>query len=217
MNLEMWNTKAYEPVIELLKNRQIPEDYPPETMVEFFLSRGLDDGFFAVRDQIVGLSGYAMLTWAWLRPMARWIGDRRCLEVMGGSGALSKCLQELGVSIRCTDSYDWAERAPFWFSEPWTEVEKLDAVSAIKMYGKDTDIVVCSWPYMSNDCFEALEAMRSVNPACLMLYIGDGKNGATANDAFFEAAIPVKDEAFLDAASQYVTCHAMRDRPMLFR
>ena len=136
---------------------------------------------------------------------------------MGGSGALSKCFQELGVSIHCTDSYDWAERVPSWFSEPWTEVETLDAISAIKMYGRDTDILVCSWPYMDNSCLEALEAMRTVNPACMMLYIGEGENGATANDAFFETAIPVKDDAFLNAASQYVTSHALHDRPMLFR
>ena len=220
-NLMMWNTGAYEPIIAQLKSHRIPEQYPTETIATFEDKQGLDEAFMAVRDDITKASGYAVLTMAWLRPLAKWIGDRRCLEIMAGCGSLSKCLTDLGVDVICTDSYSWAGKAESWFETPWMPVEKLDAVSAIKKYGSETDFVICSWPYMDDFCYQALLAMRESNPNALMLYIGEPANafgaGATADDAFFRTAVPVLDESFERAVSNYMTCYVLHDRPMLFQ
>lgn len=174
-----------------------------------------------VRDAIVKASGYAVLTMAWLRPLAQWIANRRCLEIMSGCGSLSKSLSDLGVDVICTDSYGWVDKASAWFENPWIPVERLDAVSAIKKYGPDTDIVICSWPYMDDSCYQALLTMRECNLNSLMLYIGepaiDFGAGATADDAFFRTAEPVFDEAFEQAVSEYLTCYLLHDKPMLFR
>ncbi len=217
----MWNTDAYRPIIEKLKAHIVPERYPETTIASFESGLGLDDGFLAVRDEITKASGYAVLTMEWLRPMAAWIGERRCLEVMGGCGSLSKALADLGVDVVCTDSYGWSGKAATWFESPWMPVEKIDAVSAICKYGPDVDLVICSWPYMDDSCDKALLAMRTANPNAMMLYIGEPETafgaGATADDAFFRHAEPVEDEAFDRVAALYISCHLIHDRPMLFR
>ena len=220
-NLEMWNTDAYRPIIEKLRAHEIPERYPAETIATFENKQGLDEAFMTVRDEIIKASGYAVLTMAWLRPLAEWIGGRRCLEVMAGCGSLSKCLSDLGVDVICTDSYGWEDKATAWFETPWTPVERLDAVSAIRKYGSERDIIICSWPYMDDSCYHALLAMRESNPDALMLYIGEPAThfgaGATADDAFFRVAEPAFDEDFETVAAQYMKCYLLHDRPMLFR
>jgi len=220
-NLQMWNTKAYDPIIAQLKAHEVPERYPAETIASFEDKQGLDEAFMVVRDEIVKASGYAVLTMSWLRPLAEWIGGRRCLEVMAGCGSLSKCLFNLGVDVICTDSYGWADKAATWFETPWIPVERLDAVAAIRKYGSERDIVICSWPYMDDSCYQALLAMRESNPDALMLYIGEPANafgaGATADDAFFRTAVPVLNESFERAVSNYMTCYVLHDRPMLFQ
>ena len=216
----MWNVDAYAPVVEMLKARKVPECYPDETMVDSDNGRRLDDGFFAVRDEIVKASGYTVLTMSWLRSFAEWIGNRRCLEVMSGCGSLSKSLQDLGVDIICTDSYQWEKKASEWFENPWTAVEKIDAVEAIKKYGTQVDIVICAWPYMDDSCHQALMTMRKVNPNAMMVYIGEPGSwcgaGATANEEFFKDAIPVEDDSFETVAANYTSCILLHDKPILY-
>lgn len=220
-NLRMWNIDAYRPILTLLDQHKIPERYPDAVMADCPGGRGLDEGFLAVRDEIRIRGGYAVLTWEWLRPLAKWIGERRCLEIMGGCGSFSKCLQDLGVSVLCTDSYSWEGTAPRWFSDPWTAVERLDARSAIEKYGGQIDIVICSWPFTDDSCRQALLSMRRENRNSLFLFVGeivsDSFIGATANQEFFEEAVPVEDEEFERVAARYVTCYLLRERPMLFR
>lgn len=221
MNLMMWDTAAYEPIMECLRHHQVPERYPDTVRIDTFIGKGLDAGFMAVRDEIVKASGYAVLSLDWLCPLAQWIGGRQCLEVMGGCGSLSKSLSDLGVSIVCTDSYKWENRSPEWFSSPWTEVQQIDALSAIERYGRKSEIIVCSWPYRDDSCYQALMAMRRVNPDATMLFIGElpdwSGSSATADPSFFRAAVQVQDEDFKTAVSAYTTCYLLHDRPMLFR
>lgn len=216
----MWNTAAYQPIIDLLDKHEIPDRYPDTVRIDSFIGKGLDMGYMVIRDEITRRSGYAALAWEWLQPLSQWIGSRKCLEVMGGCGSLSKCLQDSGVSVICTDSYGWQNQAPTWYSEPWTTVEKIDAVSAIEKYGSTVDFVICSWPYRDDACHQALLAMRKVNPKAVMLFIGEppgATSGATANEAFFETAILISNEDFERAIAGYVTCYLLHDRPMLFR
>lgn len=218
MNLEMWRTDHYKPIIDALENHRIPEIYPAEAYIkDEFLDCGLDAGFLAVRDEITKRGGYALVTQAWLNPLAKWIGTRRCLEVMGGCGAVSKGLQDCGVSIRCTDSFSWQKHCPDWFSRPWTQVEMLDATSAIKKYGAESDLIICSWPYLGQDCYDALLEMRNINPLARMIYIGEWRCGSCASPEFFETAVRVEDESFEDAVSGYQTCYLLHDRPYLLR
>lgn len=89
--------------------------------------------------------------------------------------------------------------------------EQLDAVSAIKKYGKEIDLVICSWPYMNDNCYNALLCMRKVNPDTAMLYIGEGSGGATASNKFCHAAVFVDDLSFSQAVRNYRPVFTIHD------
>jgi len=67
------------------------------------------------------------------------IGERPCLEVAAGDGALSVFLKGSGVGITATDDYSWGKSVAY----PG-QVEKLDAARALKKY--HPEVVLCSWP-----------------------------------------------------------------------
>ena len=98
----------------------------------------------------------------------------------------------------------------------WVEVEKIDAISAVKKYGRETDIVILSWPFMNNTATEVLETMRSINPDCIMIYIGEGREGCTANSKFFKLAEPIEDEGFENAVKKFKQWNGIHDSPRLF-
>ena len=169
------------------------------------------------RDDIIQNCGYTLLSYDWIRPLAQWIGSRRCLEIMAGSGALSYALAQCGVDIVATDNGSWAEKWCGWFSTPWKEVEKLDCIEAVRKYSADRPLMICSWPFMDDDVYHALLEMRKVNPEAIMLYIGEGYGGATANDNFFDAVVSVDDPHFADAVKDFKQMPGIHDWPYLFR
>lgn len=208
----------YQKILEQLRNHQIPDAYPEADRYPLLYGPySLDEGSFFIREDVIRYAGYSFVAYRWLRPLATWIGNRKCLEIMGGSGALSRGLQDCGVNIHCTDTFSWVENKYCWYENAWTTVECIDAVEAIYRYGKDIDLLVCSWPYTNDDCFYALQAMREVNPSSMMIYIGEGKGGCTASDKFFDSMIPVEDKSFEKAVEGYRAAYRIRDRIHLCR
>lgn len=205
--------KAYYHILELLQQKKIPESYPNTESG----GHQLGQESLNIRSQLQGLCGYCLLAYDWIRPLAEWIGQRKCLEIMCGSGALSKALQNCGVDIKATDDYSWNDNhAVPWFRDSWTEIEQLNALQAIEIYGAEVDLVICSWPFLSDDCYRALLKMREVNPAATMLYIGEWY-GATASDAFFKAAQVVVEDAFIQAIKNFKSFYDIHDWPYLVR
>lgn len=205
--------KLYYQILEQLRQKKIPEAYPAAEAGGHQLGRES----LEIRSQLQGLCGYCLLAYDWIRPLAEWIGQRRCLEIMCGSGALSKALQNCGVNIRATDDFSWKDNhAVPWFSDPWTDIEQLNALQALEKYGAEMDLIVCSWPFMSDDCYHALLKMREINRSATMLYIGEWR-GATASAAFFEAAQVVQEEAFEQAIQNFKSIYDIHDWPYLIR
>ena len=126
---------------------------------------------------------------------------------MAGSGMLSKALKDVDTDIITTDDKSWinGEHSYLsfedWFERPFTEVEELDCVDAIKKYGKDVDYVLVSWPYMDNNCYKALLAMREVNPNCTMIYIGE-LGDACADDDFVKTSKVLLHNGLLDGEEE---------------
>ena len=88
----------YSNAIGLLKQHNIPEAWPPKMEDSYSWEDAcLDEGSMLARDDVIHFAGYCFLSNNWLRPLASWIGTRKCLEIMGGSGALSKGLQMILV------------------------------------------------------------------------------------------------------------------------
>lgn len=210
--------ERYGSALEQLRKHQIPESYPEADRYPFlFGEKSLDEGSLFVREEIIRLCGYSFLSYNWIRPLAEWIGTRKCLEIMCGSGALSFALRTCGVNVHATDNYSWEQQDPLWFQKPWIETEKLDCIQSIEKYGKEADLLICSWPYMDDTYYRALLKMREINSDMKMIYIGEPKGMATASDDFFDTAIEVEDDSFYEAVQNYRSVFSLHDRPFLIK
>lgn len=139
---------------------------------------------FALRDAFIEVQGFALVTNEWIKPLAEIIGDSKCLEVMAGKGTISYALQQNGVDIKATDNYSW--KNSFTFEKLFTDVENIDAVEAVKKYGKDIDYLIMSWPYMDQVCYNVVKELYEINPKAKLIYIGESNGGCTACDEFFD-------------------------------
>lgn len=143
--------------------------------------------------------GYSVITVKNCKILSDLIQRRPLLEVMCGLGSYTYTLRCLGVPVVATDDYSWIDDDPKfldWKLKPWIDdIERIDAVSAIEKYGKRVDFVLMSWPPMNEDfAAQALETMRSINPNCRMIYVGEEKGGVTANDRFFDILSDVSEQ-----------------------
>lgn len=170
---------------------------------------------FKLREQWLKKGMYALVTWSWVIPFAKWIGDRKCLEVMAGRGWLSLALQSLGVNIIATDDYSWI-RERNW-DEPVTEVEELDAINAVEKYGKDIDLLIISWPYMDEIAYNTIKELNNINPNAQIIYIGEGMGGCTADDDFHHHFREIENEEFQSAVSGFQQWWGLHDRVYLGR
>lgn len=212
--------ELYEGIIEGLKNHEIPDRYPKGKNYGLtFMNHSLNASSLTYRDEIIDLSGFVFLSKEWVEPLSKWIGNRKCLEVMAGTGSLSKSLQDYGVNIIATDIIDDSYfQCREWEDKRWTDIEQISAVDAIEKYGKDVDIVIMSWPpYQRPDGYEALMKMREINPDLIMIYIGETEGGCTADDDFFEVAEYIDDESFDEAVKEFKSSFGIHDFPMLVK
>jgi hypothetical protein len=183
-------------------NKEIKVEEKIHDCMPKYVKNILDSDAFALtkehilRQKFIEIGMFGFVSWKWINPLAEWIGKRKCLEVMAGRGWLSYALRQKGVDIIATDNFSWANSDyPKW-KETVTEVENIDAVEAVKKYGKDVNIIIMSWAYMDNTAFQVLKTMNEVNPDALMIYIGEGKGQSTADDMFYEHFQLVYDEVF---------------------
>lgn len=190
-------------VLETLLNKEIPEYYKDEILLTMVL-----------RFKVIPLQGYALISKDWIKPLADWIGERKCLEIMAGKGTLSYALQSEGKSVIATDGYKWSQ---FDFSSLWTNVEKIDALEAIEKYGRDVDIIIMSWCYMDELGYKSLLKMREVNPNAIMLYIGEPWGGCTGSDSLYENMIEVDDKDIDKINDVYPTWRGIHDRLFLIK
>lgn len=190
-------------VLETLLNKEIPEYYKDEIL-----------SVMSLRFKIIPIQGYSLVSKDWVKPLANWIGDKKCLEIMAGKGTLSYALQSEGKSVIATDGYNWSQ---FNFNSLWTNVEKLDALEAIERYGRDVDIIIMSWCYMDEVGYKSLLKMREVNPNAVMLYIGEPYGGCTGNDALYDSMIEIDDAEINEINSIYPRWRGIYDRLFLIK
>ncbi|MEC0276870.1 hypothetical protein [Peribacillus frigoritolerans] len=162
---------------------------------------------------------FGFVSWKWVNPFVEWIGTKRVLEVMAGRGWLTHALRIKGVPVIATDDFSWANGGGW--KEPLTQVDHLDAIESVKLYGEQIDILIISWPYMNDTAYEVLKELHKVNPTALCVYIGEGPGGCTASDKFFSH---FEDEHEMENASKWVEVqdnfqrwHGFHDRPAVGR
>lgn len=198
-------------ILAELELGNIPKQYPRGMLMQ---ALALDNGqYLNVRDKYIKSIGFPLIAENWVKPLAKWIGKRPCLEVMAGTGYLSYALNKYGVQIKATDNFSWSNK----FKTILPMVEDIESVDAVRKYGKHIEFIICSWPYMDEKATEILLTMREVNPKCRMIYIGEPWGGCTASDSFFEAAEICEVQGFNHAISKYRHWASLNDTIMLIK
>lgn len=141
-------------------------------------------GNFLARERYCKSFGFALLTHEFVSDVVDFLGKRKTLEVMAGSGWFAHWLNKWGADVKATDNMSWHKRdlGDPWWSVRGFDVAEEDAVEAVR--ATDAEVVIMSWPYMDDTAFHVWEALR---PGQTLLYIGEGAYGCTANDRFFDA------------------------------
>ena len=209
INLDDYIMKM-EGILNQLQNKEIPESYPKEigslgTMMAFSKNEKI------FRENFILVSSYPLISKDWIRELIPLLKNKRCLEIMAGSGMLSKALSEEGIDIIATDSKEWD------IDDSWFDVEKLDAIEAINKYGKDIDYVICSWiPYQSTIGTKVIETMRQVNPNLKMIYIGE-LGGCCAEETFCYTVELLENEFISEANQKFKRWAGLRDKIYLLK
>lgn len=189
------------------RRKEIPQSY--ETLTQSYLS-------IMARSRIICSQGFALLTSEWIDLLVKWIGNKKCLEIMAGCGSLSYCLKHRGVDIIATDNFSWSNGCRVKWDQYWTNIENIDAIEAIEKYS-DRDIIIMSWPYMDNCAYESLLKMRKTNPNAQMIYIGEPRGGCTSSDNFFEVIEYVNDHSFLEINQKFPKWNGIHDQIYLIK
>lgn len=184
---------GYENPLDVFKKLKIPKDITEDTLVwhSDFHTYCVNEYFMyssdTIRDEIIQLSSFVVIDQSLAKSLAEYIGERKVLEIMAGTGCLAKALSDQGVSIHPTDIFE--DTYCFdGYQNLFMDVEQMDCIEAIEKYAKEYDILLCSWPRSESPIIEALQTMRRENPNMVMLYIGEGYEGCCAPDDFFEEA-----------------------------
>lgn len=181
--LENNTTYYFDEIYKKLENKIIPYEYNKELL-----------SCYEYRGKIISQQGFTILTQEWINEFSKWIGDRKCLEIMSGCGALSKALKDKDIDVIATDNFSW-DGQDNWnnTNNYWTNIENIDAIEAIEKY-KNRDIIIMSWAYMDDTAYRCLLKMREVNSNMVMIVIGEGWGGCTADDNFFEVIEEIDNE-----------------------
>ena len=222
-------------VIEQKKNNRIDEvltleysvpDEIPERMPKFIAPRrsifdvlDFSNGDFLkeykMREAYIEIGMFGFISWNWINPFSEWVETRKCLEVMSGRGWFSKALRDKGIDVICTDDFSWAESGYLTWQDSVTKVENIDAVAAVEKYGSEIEILLMSWADTSNTAYKVIKRLYEVNPNALVVFIGEGMGGCTANDNFFNHFDEIDDDSFFEVASKYEQWYGIRDRLFL--
>lgn len=171
--------------LEYIKRQEIPP-LPPDAVLENTWAN-LGDTYMEqleARNVCTSYGLWVVIADTWLKPLAEWIGDRKCLEIMAGGGWLAKGLGNHGVVVEATDDFSWEDRHSKM--TPLIHVMREDAITSAQ-YSKDMDIMIVSWPPYGDEqgdiVVQACNMWGSERP---IVYIGENSGGCNAPDEFFE-------------------------------
>lgn len=145
-------------------------------------------------EETYGMWSYVNAPFA--KALSDYLAGAPTLEIMAGNGYISKGLRNNNANqkIYTTDNQAWIKENETG-KHPVTTIEKLDALAAIKKYGKDIEYVIMSWaPDKGEADWNVLQLLRSEYPEVKLLVIGE-KDGATNSKKFWQEAHLSQDDA----------------------
>jgi len=205
-------TEERAEIINLLHStiyQKIPNSFPDYFSNNFNMLK--------YRTQFIENLGFTLLSRDWIKPLAAYINSHLIpeypliLEIMSGNGALSHSLKLYDVNIIPTDNNSWVNHR--W--KPWLRIEEIDALSAITQYIHKCSFLICSWPDMNDTLYHCLLKMRSLNPLCKLIYIGEREGGCTASENFFSIINILQDTEFLSSVEAFKQWIGIHDKPYI--
>lgn len=119
----------------------------------------------------------------WVEDLATYLGDRPTVQLMAGNGLLASQIQ----TVHATDNLDW-QGQDITQPQPWTTIEQLDALAAVKKYYQTTAVFILEWsPDGVELDAEILQFLRDQQWSGEFLVIGEA-NGATNSARFWHMA-----------------------------
>jgi hypothetical protein len=183
-----------ETYLDQLAKGEIPEYGPDCCYVSAHFDNPtydeIDERYAARRRMNHEIGFWPVISLDWAEKLAEWIDGRSVLEVMAGTGYLALALSRCGVDIVATDSYKWNVTRNLPHAFPVRRMRAQNAVRHPKLGQRD--ILLCSWPH-----YEVVAWHVTICPTWgeerPIVYIGEGPEGCTATNKFFEHFRRVKE------------------------
>lgn len=122
-----------------------------------------------------------------VRELGAWLRDKRVLEVFSGNGYLAAWLSQEGAAVTATSRFcghDAHEKGLYF------PVLESDAPLAVSGLGRDHDVLLMSWPTVTDAALQAAYRWGFKRPIVFIGEVTDyakGHLGGCATDEFFEA------------------------------
>ena len=148
----------------------------------------LDHLLRSYRDYLEETYGmWAYISKPFINDLAKYLNHESTLEIMAGNGVISAGLRKYHENIIATDSLEWINENETG-KHLWTDVKKMDALTAIEQFGSQVKYVIMSWsPDGVPIDMKVLEKLRTLNPQPILICIGE-QNGATNSHEFWQNA-----------------------------
>ena len=157
--------------IDSLKNRNLIDfDFIIENSFEGRIEESI------LRDSVNSLGFYFLVTERLVNNVYELLKNKKCLEIMSGTGFFAKCLADKGLDIIATDSKEWN-------LNDQGNVLKIDAIEAVEHYKETMDLLIICWPYMDNIAYQAIKSWGSEKPILVCAELG----GCCADEMFSAA------------------------------
>ena len=113
------------------------------------------------------------------------INPKNVVDLACGPGWISFWLMKYGINVK--DSVDIVEDGDFKnmkFYQSRINITKMDIIDYLVDHNDKNDLLILSWPLYANSL--AKRVFENMKNGQLLLYIGEGMSGCTANDDFHE-------------------------------
>ena len=188
-----------ESVIPELQNyvlAQYPDNADAGNALWLELTEPLEDIDFLLRhlrDALIEyFSMYGFVSSDFVRDLSAYTDGQPVLELMTGHGYISAGLKAIAPAqkIIATDNEDWRTQPDPTSAKPVTDVENMDAIAALDMYGENVSTVIMSWAPDTTDAdWQVLQYIRDNQYRFDFDFIVIGeKDGATDSDVFWHEA-----------------------------
>lgn len=188
-----------ESVIPELQNyvlAQYPDNVDAGNALWLELTEPLEEIDFLLRhlrDALIEyFSMYGFVSSDFVRDLSAYTDGQPVLELMAGHGYISAGLKAIAPEqkIIATDNEDWRTQPDPTSAKPVTDVENMDAIAALDMYGENVSTVIMSWAPDTTDAdWQVLQYIRDNQYRFDFDFIVIGeKDGATDSDVFWHEA-----------------------------